>query len=411
MERFFLVGFPLKHSFSKKIHDLFGYDYQLMPLDEIQFESFIRQKAFNGINVTIPYKQKVLQYIDDIHPLAKEIGAVNTVVNVDGKLVGYNTDFFGLKYALNYAKIKLNDKKVLILGSGGASLTAMAVAKELKAKRITIISRNGKDNYQSINKYFDSQVIINATSVGMYPNNDGQLVNLKDFKSLEGVFDVVYNPLKTNLILQAEELKIKNSGGLAMLVAQAKKARDIFLGNEIDDELIAQILEIIEEQMKNIVFIGMPGCGKTSVGKNVSKKTKRVFFDSDKLIEIEQGLSVEEIFQTKGEQFFREKEKEILIKLSRQNGVVIATGGGAIKDMETTKALRQNGFIVYLNRSLEKLRTEGRPLSKSFTEIEKLFLERSKLYEMACDIKIENSNSKRKTVSIVLEKFYESFSY
>ena len=411
MKKFFLVGFPLTHSFSEQIHNLFGYNYKLMPLNEMQFESFVSQRAFDGINVTIPYKQKVMRFLDEIHPLAKEIGAVNTIVNTNGKLVGYNTDFFGLKYALNYSGIELTSKKVLILGSGGASLTARAVAKELNAKRITVISRNGKDNYQNISQYFDSQVIINTTSVGMFPNNNGHLINLQDFKSLEGVFDVVYNPLKTNLILQAEELKVKNSGGLAMLVAQAKKARDIFLENDSDDELITLIIRIIELKMKNIVFIGMPGSGKTSIGKAVSKKVGKAFYDSDKLIAIEQSQSIEEIFSMKGEQFFREREKEILINLSKQTDIVIATGGGAVKDAETIKALKQNGFIVYVDRNLEKLKTKGRPLSKNFTEIEKLFLERNKLYEAACEIKVDNNKNIRKTIFTILEKFYESFNY
>ncbi len=397
--KFCLIGKTLGHSYSKIIHEKQGLCYSLVEIEEEGVENFI--KNFDGgINVTIPYKKLVIPYLDEVEVFAKEIGSVNTIVKKNGKLHGYNTDVFGMEYALKRAGISLDGKRVMILGSGGTSLTARAVCKKNNASEVFIVSRTGEINYQNCYDY-KAEVIINTTPVGMFPNEYDTPIDLSKFDCLEGVFDCIYNPLRTNLILMAQELGVKNSGGLAMLVAQGLKAEELWLGSEIPESRYEELICEIENEKRNIVLIGMPSCGKSTVAKELSLLTGKKVLDTDEIVAKSVGQSPSEIIEKHGEAIFRGVETEAVIKASRESGVIIATGGGAILKWGNVSHLKRNGILIYLERGIEKLVDDGRPLSKNGA-ISRLFEERKPIYEKVCDKKVDNDGSLESTVKEIL---------
>jgi shikimate dehydrogenase len=402
---FGLIGESLSHSKSSEIHELFGkYRYSLKNLKKDELPKFFSDRKFIGINVTIPYKEESMKYLDEVDDLAKEIGAVNTIVNRDGRLIGYNTDYFGFKYSLEHNGIDLKDKKVLILGSGGASKMVQKFAKDSQARKIVVISRKTKNNYESIDGFLDFNVIINATPVGMYPHNMESKIDLSIFKNLDAVIDLIYNPLETKLILDAKKLNIKTMSGLLMLVAQAFYACELFMADEFNDKLIDRVYNIIRRDMENIIFIGMPSSGKSTMGRLVSKNLNREFYDLDELVEKRENKTIPEIFKEHGEKYFRDLETEVLAEVSKKTGVVIATGGGTpIRDINRDLIL-QNSKVIYLDRKLENLETTGRPLSKNLEELKKLKGEREPIYSNLCDIKIEVIENKDETLNLIMKK-------
>ena len=386
-----LLGERLGHSFSPQIHrDLAGYDYQLLPTPPEAVEDLFARRAFQGLNVTIPYKRTVMPLCDEIDPRAAAIGAVNTVVNRNGRLTGYNTDIDGFLYMARRAGVDMAGKKVVILGSGGTSRTARAAAGELGAREIVTVSRRGEDNYQNLSRHADAQVLVNTTPVGMYPNWGQSPVSLESFPALEGVLDVVYNPLRTALLLQAEERGLPRSCGLPMLVAQAKRAAELFTGQNIDDSRAEAVLHGLRGQLTSIVLIGMPGCGKTTVGRTLAGKLGRTFVDLDEEIVRRAGTSIPEIFAREGEAGFRERESALVREFGERTGLVVSTGGGVVTRRENYIPLKQNGLLLHLRRDPAALPTDGRPLSQA-TAPEELWRRRAPLYAAFADGEIDNN--------------------
>lgn len=388
-----LLGEKLGHSFSPQIHrDLAGYDYQLLPTPPEAVEDLFARRAFQGLNVTIPYKQTVMPLCDEVDPRAAAIGAVNTVVNRNGRLTGYNTDIDGFLYMARRAGVDMAGKKVVILGSGGTSRTARAAAGELGAREIVTVSRHGEDNYQNLSRHADAQVLVNTTPVGMYPNWGQSPVSLESFPALEGVLDVVYNPLRTALLLQAEERGLPCSCGLPMLVAQAKRAAELFTGQNIDDSRAEAVLHGLRGQLTNIVLIGMPGCGKTTVGRALAEKLGRTFVDLDEEIVRRAGMPILEIFAREGEVGFRERESVLVREFGERTGLVVSTGGGVVTRRENYIPLKQNGLLLHLRRDPAALPTDGRPLSQA-TAPEELWRRRAPLYAAFADGEIDNNGA------------------
>ena len=388
-----LLGERLGHSFSPQIHrDLAGYDYQLLPTPPEAVEDLFARRAFQGLNVTIPYKRTVMPLCDEIDPRAAAIGAVNTVVNRNGRLTGYNTDIDGFLYMARRAGVDMAGKKVVILGSGGTSRTARAAAGELGAREIVTVSRHGEDNYQNLSRHADAQVLVNTTPVGMYPNWGQSPESLESFPALEGVLDVVYNPLRTALLLQAEERGLPRSCGLPMLVAQAKRAAELFTGQNIDDSRAEAVLHGLREQFTSIVLIGMPGCGKTTVGRALAEKLGRTFVDLDEEIVRRAGTSIPEIFAREGEAGFRERESALVREFGERTGLVVSTGGGVVTRRENYIPLKQNGLLLHLRRDPAALPTDGRPLSQA-TAPEELWRRRAPLYAAFADGEIDNNGT------------------
>ena len=388
-----LLGEKLGHSFSPQIHrDLAGYDYQLLPTPPEAVEDLFARRAFQGLNVTIPYKRTVMPLCDEIDPRAAAIGAVNTVVNRNGRLTGYNTDIDGFLYMARRAGVDMAGKKVVILGSGGTSRTARAAAGELGAREIVTVSRHGEDNYQNLSRHADAQVLVNTTPVGMYPNWGQSPVSLESFPALEGVLDVVYNPLRTALLLQAEERGLPCSCGLPMLVAQAKRAAELFTGQNIDDSRAEAVLHGLRGQLTSIVLIGMPGCGKTTVGRALAGKLGRTFVDLDEEIVRRAGTSIPEIFAREGEAGFRERESALVREFGERTGLVVSTGGGVVTRRENYIPLKQNGLLLHLRRDPAALPTDGRPLSQA-TAPEELWRRRAPLYAAFADGEIDNNGT------------------
>ena len=388
-----LLGERLGHSFSPQIHrDLAGYDYQLLPTPPEAVEGLFARRAFQGLNVTIPYKRTVMPLCDEIDPRAAAIGAVNTVVNQNGRLTGYNTDIDGFLYMARRAGVDMAGKKVVILGSGGTSRTTRAAAGELGAREIVTVSRHGEDNYQNLSRHADAQVLVNTTPVGMYPNWGQSPVSLESFPALEGVLDVVYNPLRTALLLQAEERGLPRSCGLPMLVAQAKRAAELFTGQNIDDSRAEAVLHGLRGQLTNIVLIGMPGCGKTTVGRALAEKLGRTFVDLDEEIVRRAGMPILEIFAREGEVGFRERESVLVREFGERTGLVVSTGGGVVTRRENYIPLKQNGLLLHLRRDPAALPTDGRPLSQA-TAPEELWRRRAPLYAAFADGEIDNNGT------------------
>lgn len=382
-----LIGAKLGHSYSKLIHEMLGrYKYDLLSMDEQELKDFLSARDFNGLNITIPYKKTVIPFCDRISDLAAEIGAVNTLYFQDGKLCGTNTDYTGFLYAAKSAGIDFSGKKVLILGNGGTSLMARKAVKDSGASEILITTRRGEAgciSYEDLNKHRDVEIIVNTTPVGTYPNNGGRLISLADFPQCCGVIDVIYNPFATDLLLQAKELDIPHSNGLPMLVAQATAAAEYFLGADSEPGFQQENLRIIaalEKDIENIVLIGMPGCGKSTLCKGVAKNTGKTFVDMDAEIVRIAGMTIPEIFEKYGEAHFRDLETEVAKNLGKEKGQVIATGGGVILRPENMDALRQNGRVVFVERPLEVLAMDGRPLSKDFETLKSMYEKRFPLY-------------------------------
>ena len=399
-----LLGEKLGHSFSPRIHKaLKGYDYDLLPTAPDKVEALLRERAFRGINVTIPYKQTVIPLCDHIAPRALAIGAVNTVVNRDGELFGDNTDIDGLLYLARRAGVEIAGKKVLILGSGGTSRTARFAAEELGAREIVVISRRGEHTYENLFRHVDAQIIVNTTPVGMYPNCGVSAVALADFPALEGVLDVVYNPLRTELIRQAEERGLPCSSGLPMLVAQAARACELFTGDTVDDGEVERVLAELHGELENVVLVGMPGCGKSRVGALLAELLGRELVDLDTEIEKKAGMDIPRIFSLRGEEGFRRIETEVVRETGARTGLVISTGGGVVTRPENRAPLRQNGRVVHLLRPLHLLAKEGRPLSLT-TPAQEMWEKRAPLYAAFADVAVDNVGTPEETAKKIVKE-------
>ena len=393
-----LLGRKLGHSYSPQIHSQLGsYDYQLFEKEPKELEDFLKTGDFTGLNVTIPYKKDVIPFLDELSPRAKALGAVNTIVRRNGKLIGHNTDYFGFETMLLSTGVSLQGKKALVCGSGGASSTACAVL-EAHGANVVVLSRTGKDNYQNLNRHSDAALIVNATPVGMYPNVEASPIeDLAAFPMLE----LVYNPARTSILLKAEALGIPCANGLRMLVAQAKESAEWFTGEPIDDSCIEMIYSRLRRQMENIILIGMPGCGKTTVGASLAKILSRPLKDADAELEQAVGRKITEILPTDGEASFRSLESETLLDLGKQSGLVIATGGGCVTIPNNYEKLHRNGTIVWLKRDLDLLPTDGRPLSQT-GHLQEMYQKRAPLYARFADFSVENSGDPQETAEEII---------
>ena len=397
-----LLGRKLGHSYSPQIHAQLGdYDYLLYEKEPEQLRSFLETGDFTGLNVTIPYKKEVIPYLDTLSDRARQLGAVNTIVRRGGRLIGHNTDYFGFETMLTHSGISVRGKKALVCGSGGASNTAVAVLREQGAE-VIVISRSGPDNYGNLDRHADAALIVNATPVGMYPNVAGAAIeNLSIFPKLEGVLDLIYNPARTKILLEAEKRGLKTENGLKMLVAQAKESAEWFTNAKIDNKVIEAIYRSLRVQMENVILIGMPGCGKTTIGRLLSKRLGKKFLDADTVLEEKAGRPITQIIPQEGEAFFRRLESEVLEDLGKQSGLVIATGGGCITIPANYEALHRNGTIVWLKRDLNALPTDGRPLSMA-GHLEEMYAKRKPLYEMFADLTVENSGTPEETAEEIV---------
>ena len=398
-----LLGRKLGHSYSPQIHAMLAdYFYELFEKEPEELENFLKNGDFSGINVTVPYKKSVIPYLDELTPKAQKLGAVNTIVRRDGRLIGHNTDYFGFETMVRSSGLDVSGKKALVLGSGGASNTAVAVLEELGAK-VVIISRSGENNYGNLYLHADAALIVNTTPVGMFPKVGSSPIDLALFPELEGVLDVVYNPARTQILLDAEKRGLIAMNGLLMLVAQAKESAEWFSGHPIPSEVIAPIHASLRRQMENIVLIGMPGSGKTTVGTLLAEKLQKRFVDADAYLVEKSGRSIPEIFAADGEEGFRTLETEVLAELGKQSGLIIATGGGCVTKERNYPLLHQNGTIFCLNRDLEKLPTDGRPLSQT-TKLTEMYRMRKPLYEAFADYKIDNNSDAQGTALQIMEE-------
>ena len=405
-----LIGEHLGHSFSKIIHGMLSADpYDLTEIGRESLEPFLRSADFKGINVTIPYKQAVMPYLDFISAPAKAIGAVNTIVNRDGKLCGYNTDYGGLMEMARKSGIEFKGRRVLVMGAGGAAKTASAVAADLGAASVTMSSRHPAPGQLSLETIADQehpeiQIIINATPVGMYPHNRGRVAPLDIFPNLEGVLDCVYNPLRTNLVLDALERGIPAAGGLPMLVYQACLARELFTGETIEREAWESVLQSISSSKENIVLCGMPSSGKTTIGRLLARKTGREVVDTDQIVRNNTRKEISEIFRQQGEAAFRQLETEAIASIASSQGLIISLGGGAVLNPLNVHLLKMNGRIVFIDRPLEKLTpTSDRPLSSDLDKLQDMYAVRRPIYLRAADITVVNDSSPRKCADNILK--------
>ena len=399
--RYGLLGRKLGHSYSPMIHSMLGsFPYELFEREPEDVGDFLRNTDFDGINVTIPYKKDVIPYLDEIDPLALRLGAVNTIVKRNGMLRGYNSDYYGFLSMVRRTNIDVAGKKALILGSGGASATAQAALQDLGAQ-VVVISRSGENNYENLHLHADAALLVNTTPVGMYPNTGKAPVDVSRFPKLEGVLDVIYNPARTQLLLDCEKLGIPGFNGLWMLVAQAKQSAQWFMDRELPDAMVADIHSRLRRQMENIVLIGMAGCGKSTLGRQLAKETGRVFVDSDAEIEKLAGKAIPEIFTQDGEAAFRRLETEVLSGLGKQSGLIIATGGGCVTRQENYPLLHQNGRILWIRRDPGKLPTAGRPLSQK-TAPEVLYQQRIPLYQAFAGAAVDNEGTPGETLTDIL---------
>lgn len=405
------IGEVLKHSFSKEVHNaLCDYDYEIKEIERDALCEFAEKKDFKAINVTIPYKELIMPYLDYIDEHAKEIGAVNTVVNRDGQLFGYNTDFYGLSMLIKHAGVEIANKKVAILGSGGTSKTSYAVTRALGAREIIRVSREGKEGAATYEEFYekhnDTEVIINTTPVGMFPNIYALPIDISRFDKLSGVIDAVYNPLRTKLISEAKERHIAAEGGLYMLIAQGVRASEIFTDTKYGSDATERVYKKILCDKENAVLIGMPASGKSTIGAIVAEKLGRRFIDTDTLIEEKANMAISEIFEKFGEEKFRDLESEVISECAKMTSVVIATGGGAILRKENRDALKMNGRLFFIDRPLKDLiPTENRPLAKDREAIEARYRERYDIYTSVADERIDASQSPEKTAEGILNHY------
>lgn len=405
--KFGLLGEKLSHSLSPQIHKLIGdYEYRLYPTPREELDGFFAGNALDGFNVTIPYKIEAMNRCAELSDAAAKTGSVNTVIKrSDGTYFGDNTDLFGFIKMAESIGCDFSGRKVLILGSGGASRTVQAAARDLGAGKMIVVSRSGENNYSNLSRHRDADIIINTTPVGMYPENGKSPVDLNAFPACRKVLDLIYNPSRTVLIQQAQALGIDCVNGLYMLAAQAVRSSSVFTGETVPDEKAAGICGIIEKNHRNILLIGMPGCGKTTAGKMLAEKLDRDFSDSDLLIE-EQGESIPEIFEKNGEEEFRRRETEILRKICKESGRVISTGGGAVLKGENRIAMRENSLVIFLDSPVGMLQTEGRPLSRSREALEKIYNERIGLYRLCSDFTVSVSPDPDETLRRILKCVY-----
>ena len=406
-----LIGRRLGHSYSCQIHHaLADYSYELWELEPEELAGFLEKRDFAGINVTIPYKEQVIPYLDELSETARAIGAVNTVVNRNGRLVGDNTDLPGMLALIRRMRLTLAGKKVLILGTGGTSKTARAAAAQLHAAEIYRVSRCGRGDaityQQAAAEHGDAACIINTTPCGMFPNVGQCLIDPKAFPALEAVLDVVYNPFRTELLLRAEDCGVTAAGGFEMLVAQAVFATEHFTGRQLDTAaIIPAVSRELRHQLANVSIIGMPGCGKSTLGAALAKRLDKKFVDLDAEIERRTGHNIPDIFAQEGEAAFRRYEADVLAEVAKGNSQVIACGGGVIKSPANTRALRQNGPVLWVRRPLEALATGGRPLSKGGAALKQLEAERTPLYEAASTVVLENNGSLTAAVDKAVQLF------
>ena len=408
-----LIGEKLGHSFSKEVHSMLSdYEYEIREIPKEGLDSFMKEADFKAINVTIPYKESVIPYLSYISDEAKKIGSVNTIVNRDGKLYGYNTDFFGMVSLINKMRLSIKGKKTVILGTGGTSKTAFAVVESLGAEPIITVSRTKKDgaiDYEELMKdHLDAEIIINTTPVGMYPDNFSSPVDISPFTKLEGVIDAIYNPLRTSLVIDALERGIKAEGGLYMLVAQAVYASEIFLDTKYPTEKLDKIYKKIKRKKENIVLIGMPASGKSTVATLLSKDLSRTVLDTDRMIEKSRQKSISDIFESDGEKAFRDYETYEIANASLQNNTIIATGGGAILRSENVKMLKQNGVLFFIDRPYEKLvPTSDRPLASDLDAIKKRYEERYDVYLKTADARIDADDQPVNVAKKITGVFYK----
>ena len=402
---FGLLGERLGHSFSPAIHkQLGGYDYQLVELPPDRVGPFLQEGSFRGLNVTIPYKKTVMAYCRALSPAAERIGSVNTIVRrPDGTLYGDNTDYDGFRYLLHSAGAQVRGKKVLVLGSGGASLPVRAVLADLHAGDVVTISRSGPDNYGSLDRHRDADYIVNTTPVGMYPNTGTSPVNLDQFPRCQGVFDLIYNPAKTQFLLDGERRGMLWANGLGMLAAQARAAAERFLGAPIPEERVAEITADMEKKTRNLLLIGMPGCGKTTIGRELTRRLNRPLEDVDQRIVETAGRPIPEIFALEGEEGFRTREHRALCEVSKESGRVIACGGGIVTRRENWDPMRQNSTVIYLRRDLSLLPTSGRPMSQA-NPVETLYRHRAPLYEQLADLTVDNQGTPEETAQEIIRR-------
>lgn len=405
-----LIGEHLKHSYSCEIHaQIADYEYELHEIPPSGLGGFLKKREFNAINVTIPYKQDVIPYLDEISDTAKRIGAVNTIVNRNGRLYGDNTDFAGMLALAKHIGVDMKGRKVLILGTGGASKTGHALAEYMGAQSVFYVSRSGKDGSisyeQAVTEHSDAQIIINATPVGMFPKQDDRPIDISAFPKLEGVIDAIYNPLRTNLILDAQERGIPAEGGLYMLSAQAVHASAVFRDIPLDESLVDKAFKSVKNDKQSIVLIGMPSSGKTTVGRILAEKCGKQLADTDEYIVRKIGMPISDFFAKHGEAEFRKIEKEAVAELSATGGRIIATGGGAVLDAENVRALKQNGVLVFLDRRPENLiATDDRPLASRRSALEKLYAERYDIYCAAAELHIDANTTPEAEADAILKE-------
>ncbi len=399
----YLIAKKLGHSFSKPIHnELSDYSYEYKELEENELQEFFTKKEFDGLNVTIPYKQAVMKYLDGISPEAQKIGAVNTIVNKDGKLYGHNTDYYGFCYEIKESGAEIKDKDVVVLGNGGASKTVVCVLADMGAKSVRVVN-SAELRAGEVEKYYDAHIVVNATPVGMYPDTGISVVDINKFTKCEAVLDLIYNPSKTQLLLDAQKRGIKTANGLGMLVAQAKRGCEIFTGRDIDDAKISQIRTAIENETKNIVLIGMPGCGKSTVGKELAMRTGREFFDCDEEI-AKRGETPAQLIEKYGEEHFRQIESGVLRELCKKSGCVIATGGGVVTRECNYDIIHQNATVVFIEREIKKLATRGRPLSQGGEErLLNMYEIRYPLYKKFSHFSVPSQKHSEKTAELILK--------
>ena len=404
MERFGLLGERLGHSLSPQIHSYFGdYPYTLIEKERDELTTFFANPGFRAINVTIPYKKDVIPFCDELDDVARRIGSVNTIRFDGDKVRGYNTDYAGFRYLLEKNNILVEGRKVLVLGSGGSSVTACCVLNDMFAREVIVISRSGENNYDNLDRHADAGLIVNTTPVGMFPHNLTAPLDLARFPQCEAVVDIIYNPLKTQLLLDAEARGIPAVNGLEMLVAQGKRAAEIFFDKPIDDAVVETTVRSMEQRFENVVLVGMPGCGKSTLGRLLSDKLGKAFLDTDALVEEAADRCIPDIIAAEGEDAFRDREQAAVEEEGKQLSRVIATGGGAILREQNRRALRQNARVVFLERPLEKLATAGRPLSKGGAALAELYSQRLPLYREVADYTVSVSDDPAATCAAILE--------
>ena len=405
-----LIGKTLKHSFSAEIHRALGTEYDLTELDETALDAFMKNPPVDYFNVTIPYKETVMPYLDALDESAENVGCVNTVKIENGKKIGYNTDIDGMAYLFARVGVSIKDKTVTILGSGGTSKTARALCRREGAKKVFLVSRSGEYNYDNISTLTDTEILINTTPAGMYPRDGASAVDPAIFPNLEFVADPVYNPLRSFITEQARKNGVKSSCGLRMLVYQGVKAEEIWTGQKIAAEATEKIVSDLAAQKDNIVLIGMPSCGKTTVGKLVAEKTGKTFVDLDEEIARRAGKLVAKIIETDGESKFRELESEVARDVLSTGGKVVATGGGTPIAEKNRYEIRKNGFVVYLTRPLDRLKVDGRPVSKR-EGVEKLFAERDGIYREVADAIVANETSAQTAAEEIVKSYEKNSRY